>query len=382
MSETRGYWINTMLKIVTPVLEALSEDRLKRDMPVESSSPKEQYEQWVYLEVLGRVTCGIAPWLGCKALVGEEEKLRRRYAELARKCITVAVDPESDDYMDFTPYPRAQPLVDAAFLAQGILRAPDELWTPLDSITKKRLICSMKKTRQQKPHKNNWLLFSAMIEAFLHHVGEEWDQMRVDYALDKHQEWYKGDGWYGDGADFHTDYYNSFVIQPMLLDILEELGECNTEWADMKPDVLKRAARYASVQERMISPEGSYPLVGRSITYRFGAFHCLAQIAYKHLLEAELSPAQVRCGLTAVIKRVCSFPDMFDEKGWLNIGVCGYQPSLAERYISTSSLYLCTAVFLPLGLPESDEFWSNPDVDWTSKALWSGKDMKGDHALK
>ena len=32
--------------------------------------------------------------------------------------------------------------------------------------------------------------------------------------------WYKGDGVYGDGPPFHWDYYNSFVIQPMLLNIL------------------------------------------------------------------------------------------------------------------------------------------------------------------
>jgi hypothetical protein len=150
----------------------------------------------------------------------------------------------------------------------------------------------------------------------------------------------------------------------------------------MKDEVCRRASRYATVQERLISPEGTYPLIGRSLTYRFGAFHALAQIAYKHLLEPELSPAQVRCALSAVIKRVCSFSDMFDENGWLKIGVCGYQPSMAESYISTASQYLCTTVFLPLGLPENDEFWSSENADWTSKKLWAGEDMKCDHAAK
>ncbi len=40
---------------------------------------------------------------------------------------------------------------------------------------------------------------------------------KIDFAVDKHKEWYKGDGWYGDGPDFHLDYYNSFVIQPMMM---------------------------------------------------------------------------------------------------------------------------------------------------------------------
>ncbi len=39
MTETRKYWLDSMLKIVTPLLKALSEDCLKEEMPVESVSP-------------------------------------------------------------------------------------------------------------------------------------------------------------------------------------------------------------------------------------------------------------------------------------------------------------------------------------------------------
>lgn len=72
----------------------------------------------------------------------------------------------------------------------------------------------------------------------------------------------------------------------------------------MRPAVASRAARYAAVLERMIGPEGTYPVMGRSICYRFGAFQMLAQAALQHRLEKEITPASVRCGLTAVIKRV------------------------------------------------------------------------------
>ena len=89
-----------------------------------------------------------------------------------------------------------------------------------------------------------------------------------------------------------------------------------------------------------------------------------------HMLEDEISPAQVRCALTAVIEKTCSYDKMFDHDGWLKIGVCGYQPSLAESCICTSSLYLCLTVFLPLGLDENDEFWKSEDKAWTQKAFW------------
>ena len=106
----------------------------------------------------------------------------------------------------------------------------------------------------------------------------------------------------------------------------------------------------------------------------------LAQAALLKELEEGISPASVRCGLTAVIKRIMSAADLFDEDGWLLPGVYGYQPELAEGYISIGSLYLCSAVFLPLGLLPSDEFWSGADEDWSGKKVWSGGHIRIDHA--
>jgi hypothetical protein len=381
MTETRKYWLDTMLNIVTPLLKALSEDRLKAEMPVESVSPVDERKNYTYLEGFGRVVVGIAPWLATKKLDEEEETLRQEYAAMVRKCLDVCVDPAAKDRMNFS-YGK-QPIVDAAFLAEGILRAPEELWQKVSEITKTRLLDAMRETRTRKPTRSNWLLFSAMIEAFLHHANApDWDPMRIDYALMKHAEWYKGDGWYGDGEAFHWDYYNSFVIQPMQWDVLNEVKHEYPEWEKLIPEAQKRLARYATHLEHLISPEGTYPLIGRSLSYRFGAFHALAAAAWNHNLEANITPSQVRCGLTAVIKRILAFDDMTDENGWLRVGVCGHQPGLGEGYISTGSLYLCTAVFLPLGLPESDPFWSDPDAEWTMKALWRGVDYTCQKALK
>ncbi len=379
-SDTRSEWVADMLKICSPVLRALSRDRLRLEMPVESSSPREDREQYTYLEAFGRTVMGMAPWIACGDLEGEEESLRKEYAEMTRVCISNAVDPARNDRMNFSE--GYQPIVDAAFLAQGILRAPKELWDPLDPEVKARLLDAMRATRTRKPYQSNWLLFSAMIECLIHHAGSpDWDPMRIDLALLKIEEWYKGDGWYGDGRDFHWDYYNSFVIQPMLIDVLDEIGDEDPRWAAMKEPARVRASHYAAHLEHLISPEGSYPLIGRSLAYRFGAFQALSQAALMHNLEEGICPAQVRCALTAVIRRILSFSSMFDEDGWLTIGICGHQPDMGEPYISTGSLYLCSAVFLALGLPACDPFWSDPDADWTMKSLWNGENRSCEHAL-
>ncbi len=383
MTSTRQFWLDTLLKITLPVLEALAEDRLKETLPIEGKSQREVYQTCTYLEAFGRSMIGLAPWLGCEELTGEEEEKRQRILALVHRCLKNATDPSKKDCMNFST--GMQPIVDAAFLAQAILRAPRVLWDPLEPEVKQNILACMRQTRTRKPSHSNWLLFSATIECLLRYAGEpDWDPMRIDFAIKSHLSWYKGDGVYGDGNPFRWDYYNSYVIQPMLVECAEQVCDISENWArdwNDLPDMLwKRLSHYASIQEHMIAPDGSYPLLGRSLCYRFGAFQSLAMAAWRHRLDDKVTPAGVRCGLTAVIRRIMAF-DNFGPEGFLTRGVCGSQPDMAEVYISTGSLYLCTAVFLPLGLPETDPFWSDPDADWTMKQLWSGQNRACEHAL-
>ena len=376
----RAYWLGVLKRLAEPVLVNLSEQRLRERMPVEAAPGAEaDRRNYTHLEAFGRLLAGISPWLELGASTGEEGQLRDRYAALARRALDAATDPRSRDFMNFTK--GGQPVVDTAFLAQALLRAPRELWQKLDARTQANVVVALKATRVIKPNFSNWLMFSAIIEAALASVGQEWDQMRVDYAVRQHEQWYKGDGVYGDGPDFHWDYYNSFVIQPMLVDTLAAVSKSATGWGEFSQKVLARARRYAAIQERMISPEGTFPAVGRSLAYRFGAFHLLAQLSLLRQLPPELTPAQVRSALSAVIRRMIEAPGTFDREGWLTIGFCGHQPSLGERYISTGSLYLCAVGLLPLGLPPADDFWSSPPTDWTAKKIWSGQNMNPDHAI-
>jgi len=376
----RNYWLKVLIRVATPLLESLSRGELRKNMPVECKPGMDADRRKVtYLEAFGRLMSGMAPWLELGVDETEEGQLRKKYIALAQKSMKMSVDPQSPDFMNFTD--GGQPLVDAAFLAHAILRAPNVLWAQLDQTTKQQLITAMKSSRVITPGYNNWLLFSAMVEAFLLFAGEQHDELRMDLAIRKHMEWYKGDGMYGDGPDFHWDYYNSFVIQPMLVDILGELIKHSKKYEKTAETVIKRAQRYADIQERLISPEGTFPAIGRSLPYRFGAFQLLGQMALQHRLSDELKPAQVRSALSVVIQRMIEAPDVFDSNGWLRIGFFGHQPNIAESYISTGSLYLCSVGLLPLGLPSTDPFWADAPTDWTSKKIWSGQDIKADHAI-
>ncbi len=376
----REYWVSLLVKIATPLLESLSNGDLKKSMPVECVPGNEASRRTVtYLEAFGRLMSGMAPWLELGSDDSSEGRQRAKLIELAQKSMKMAVDPQSPDYMNFTH--NSQPLVDAAFLSLAILRAPKVLWHQLDETTQQQLVTAMKSSRVITPGYNNWLLFSAMVEAFLLFAGEQADEMRMDLAIRKIMEWYKGDGIYGDGPDLHWDYYNSFVIQPMLLTILEVWMKRDSSKVKTWELALTRAKRYANIQERLISPEGAFPAIGRSLPYRFGCFHHLGHMALYHQLSEGLKPAQVRCALSAVIHRMSEAPGMFDENGWLTIGFFGHQPDIGERYISTGSLYLCSVGLLPLGLPASDPFWVDAPADWTAKKIWGGQNFPADHAI-
>jgi hypothetical protein len=374
----RTVWTAILQRLAEPVLTNLAGGTLKARMPVEQAAGASR-QNVTHLEALGRLAAGIAPWLDLPADDTPEGRLRTRYADLARRAIGRAVDPGSPDFLNFTR--ERQPLVDAAFLAQGLLRAPRSLGAGLDPATRRNLVAALESTRVIVPGYNNWLLFSATVEAGLKQLGAAWDRVRVDYALRQHDQWYKGDGAYGDGPDFHWDYYNSFVIHPMLVDVLGACGAEMPAWKDLTARVAARATRYAAVQERMIGPDGTFPVIGRSLAYRCGAFHLLAQSALRHALPDGVAPAQVRGALTAVIRRTMDAPETFDANGWLRIGFCGHQPDVGETYISTGSLYLCATALLPLGLAASDEFWSGAAQPWTCARAWSGQPFPIDHAL-
>lgn len=378
----RDYWVSLMIKIADPVIRNLSEDNLKNSIPIgRSASAQASSREFItHMESVGRTFAGIAPWLELGIDGTPEGKLREKYIKMSCKALANSVNPKSNDYFNSTA--TRQILVNSAFLIQGLLKAPTQLWGRLDKITQQRLIEQWKSTRTMKPGNNNWLLFSAMVECGLKEFGGEWNFAVVDHALKSHQEWYKGDGIYGDGAVFHLDYYNSYVIHPLMQQVLAVVKKHIPEYEELYQLEWRRIQRYAEIQERMIAPDGSYPVIGRSVTYRSAAFQSLALTALEDKLPETLSPAQVRSAMTAMLKIVFEQPGTFDSNGWLTIGVCGEQPELGDSYLSTPCVYLCSVAFLPLGLTPDHAFWSAPSEEWTSVKAFSGKPYPIDKFIK
>lgn len=380
-AQDRATWVKLMWKISYPVIHNLAEGTLHQNMPIETPSGNTKgYDEITHLEAVGRTLAGVAPWLALPDDDTEEGKLRKQMREDVLKGLKNAVDPDSPDKLNFTKQP--QPIVDAAYLVHAFLRAPKALWEPLDEVTKQRYIDSFKALRDRTGAYNNWLLFTGLTEAFLLQQGEQADPFRINIAKNKIKEWYAGDGWYSDGSKFSMDYYNSYVLNPMMVAMLETLATKKRASQKDVDEALQRLIRHSEFCERIIGPDGTYPAFGRSVTYRTAAFQSLADVALREKLPAHITPAQVRCALTAVHRNMYEGNQNFDKDGWLVLGFNGHQPEAADGYTSTGSLYMATLSFLPLGLPADNPFWTDAPADWTTKKAWNGEKLHKDYKVE
>lgn len=433
----REVWTALLYRMAQPVLEPMSEGRLQQTMTYENGN-LEISPTWdgrnkkvTYMEAFGRLMAGLAPWLSLPDDDTAEGTLRKQTRQWALQAYRHAVDPSSPDYLGWGS--GGQTLVDAAYVVESFHRGYEALWLPLDTDTKLRYIHELQQLHRYDPPYQNWFLFCGMEESFLLKASYDpavrealkdkehiralglqitepiYDAFRIKTAVNKAEEWYQGDGWYSDGPSFAFDYYNSYVIHPMYTECLEMVCDVqphnsylvrslDQNYRNLGPterlaEARKRMQKYSCILERLVSPEGTYPVFGRSIPYRLAVFQPLAMLAWQKRLPEQLPEGQVRAMLTAVMKRMykgdlqqlfgekpsADAPTNFNAGGFLTIGFVGSHPNVADTYTNNGSLYMTSLAFLPLGLPADDPFWTAPAQSWTSKRAWEGEDFPKDH---
>jgi hypothetical protein len=382
----RAYMVSILERMALPVLERMASGRLRKEWrPDVSPTWDGRPIEVAYMEAFARLIDGLAPWLALPDDNSAEGRLRSRIRNLALESYARSVDPKSPDRLAWEGH--GQTLVDSAYFTSALLRAPDALWKPLDAATKQRIVGVIKGLRRVSPPYQNWLLFASMNEAFLFSAGEDWDPMRVDLTVKLFsQNWYAGDGWYQDGEDFHFDYYNSYVIHPMLVMVLETLTKGSPTFNNLQPKVefdraLKRMRRFGEHLERMIGPDGAYAAIGRSLTYRTAAHQVLGVLALRDWLPKSLSPGRVRAATVAAQRRVFADPSNFDARGFLTIGFTRAQPSLGDWYSNAGSMYIASESLVALGLPANAPYWTAPGEPWTMRLAYSGQDFPKDYPV-
>jgi hypothetical protein len=325
-------WSNYLLRIITPPLDKLTFDTIAD------------------LECFARMFAGMSPWLALDNGNDIKLKILSSFDVLVYKDIFV----------------EQQSIAECAYICYGFLLTKNIIWKQLSNETQVQFINILHKVRGliERYHKRcNWYLFHGMIESFLKTATGECDSNFVIDMIDTVESWYCGDGFYKDGErGFAMDYYNSYVIHPFYIEILKVF----------KPEIVSiafdRCVRYSEFLERIIGPDGTFPPLGRSIIYRFGAFHALAYCIYSQNISSQHTYPQLERALSKVLKCIIT-KLLFDRNGMLQIGFTGSQPCIADDYSSWGSCYLTTLGFLPLGLERDHAFWSDSVVERYSQEL-------------
>jgi hypothetical protein len=363
-------WLAYLEKIALPVLTGFAEKTLTSDLCVEFGPNRKSIntDQCAHIELFCRTILGAAPVLN-PSLPSAYPQFAERYERL-KMLTTYAIESAFDGYLVWEC--GDQLLVEAALLCYAFLRYP-YVYGLCSNNTQNAILTMLRKAYSYPPHVNNWLLFSCTVGLFLYRQTDVPGLRGIQAHLTTLESWYIGDGWYKDGV-FHMDYYNSYIIYPMLLEVLRNLKQAG------HATVIKRAQRHCEFLERLISCDGSFPFFGRSAVYRCAAFHCLSNIACRNELPSGLEYGGVRCALAAMLAQFFEGCQNFTERGFLTLGFNGKQPMLADTYSNTGSTYFALVVFEPLGLPPTHAFWSAPDAPWTQVRLWNGGAVLKDFA--
>ena len=220
-------------------------------MPVEQAAGADR-RSVTHLEALGRLIAGLAPWIELPA----DSTRRGARARQLRRAGPPRHRPRRRSRVARFPELHARSAAAGRCRVSRAGRPPGAAHACATSSTRRRDgTWSPRSSRRDRSRRRSTTgcCFRRRSKRRLKSLGAGWDRMRVDYALRQHEQWYKGDGAYGDGPEFHWDYYNSFVIHPMLLDGRSMRARTRRRRGRRsRRRSTRRAQRYAAVQERLI----------------------------------------------------------------------------------------------------------------------------------
>lgn len=358
-------WETYLIKLVKPVLEDYSNGKLKDRF---NSLVDDDNIDNAVVEAVSRSLMGVSTWI-------ESEEYSERKVEM-RNIVTKVLINIGNGVENFNFSDHKQKLVEAGHISYALKMAPNSMLGRLTEKQQEKLLFKISESRKITPHLNNWLLFSAMRESMFHKYDHDYDHFMIENTGLALNDWYIGDGIFKDGIYFANDYYNSLVIQPFAYELMnEEMFK-----RSFNHDLEKILKRYTVHQERSINSNGEYTLHGRSLAYRFGVFHHLAKMSYENIIDDSLSRSGIKNALSEVLYLSFELYNIFDKNGTLTKGITCEQSSVVESYISVGSLYMCSVIFITLGIAEEDEFWQSDDM-WTSKKIIKGLEANLDKKI-
>ncbi|GAA4204366.1 DUF2264 domain-containing protein [Actinocatenispora rupis] len=250
---------------------------------------------------------------------------------------------------------RSQQMVEAAAIAIALHESRPWLFERLDVSTQDSVRSWLGGFVGKRTWDNNWILFQVVTEQFLASVDGPHDPAEIERGLDTIEPWYRGDGWYSDGAGANYDYYIGWAMHlyPLL-------------WTRMVADDGGRGAVYRQRLREFLAQyqyffgaDGAPVHQGRSLTYRFAS---VAPLWLGALFDASpLSPGQTRRLASDVVRHFVE-RGVPDERGLLTLGWYDTHLPTTQEYSGPGSPYWASKGFLGLLLPPDAPVWTDPEA--------------------
>lgn len=340
---TKRDYEDLMLKILNPVKPYYSDGKAYLNLGPHTS-------------IYGKKIAGIEGfsrplWALAAYYAGGEEGKDNSFAKIYREGFTNATNPFHPEYWGEVS-DKEQTLVEMAAMGYALLLAPNTFFYPLDEESKKNLAEWLYTINDHEVVPNNWELFKVVVNIGLKNVEMPYRDDVIEDALKKLDSWQLGGGWYKDGLNGGSDYYNPFAIHYYSLLYAKFIEKA---YPDRSERLKERARQFAKDYIFWFDREGAGVPYGRSLTYRF------AQVAlWSALLWADASPFSVGVVKGIINRNLRYWMDkpIFDNNGLLTIGYTYPNLIMSETYNASGSPYWAMKTFLLLALPENHPFFT------------------------
>lgn len=246
-----------------------------------------------------------------------------------------------------------QRAVEMAAIGFLLAALPEQGWDNLPKASQCQLASWLSAMQTRQMPQNNWLFFTVLVQAGLKRVGrgDLVDKALEHKYLQQLADWYRGDGWYGDGGSGAVDHYGGFAMHfyGLLYGWLK--GDQPDDFAEL---FRQRAAAFAVPFSHWFADNGEAMIQGRSLTYRFATAAFWGMLAVSG--ERPLSIGQIK-GLWARQLRVWRDRPIFRTDGTLSRGFAYPSLLVCEDYNSPTSPYWAMKAFMPLALDQDSDFW-------------------------
>ena len=341
---TRADFQRALLALCEPFADA---EALNRQLAAVAQPGAHYAPRVARLELISRLLWGLAPLAAGGGVY--------RGWQPIRDAITAGTDPGHPDYWG-PASDRDQRIVESAALGFGLALCPGELWDPLNAGQRTRLTTWLRQAAHSRAHDNNWLLFATMVGLGLAAVGEPLEPEVIEAAFERVDTFYRGEGWYADGGPGTAlDHYGPWALHFYGL-INARLGGSDAVHAAA---ALERARAFAPRYLSWFAADGAGLAFGRSMTYRFAQAAFFGALAYAD--EPGPDGWGVLRGAWARHLRWWARQPILNGDGTLPIGYAYPNLQMSEAYNSPASPYWAFKAFLPLALPDTHPFWTEPE---------------------